>query len=1831
MKKVRLKKKYITRILFTIFLLAIITTIGIRFMPNVKAEVTTHVVSPGAGTLEKAIAAAKSGDILKLKSGSFTGLVSSGDKTVSIDKGLTIEGEGMGKTIIEVPLKITTSEKVTISDFSDSMAMVQTDFIYFKVDAEKADLNIKNVRIWGILRGDSNGLYPRHNATFVDISENANGANVTLQNCDFTKPGVNYGIHVQASNTNITLKKSIIMGRNAIQLENGSNNTFNVTENSTISGPSSIYTEKNTITIKKQTNLHFNVDNSKIIATIPSDKGATTMFNFTDDKSTNTLITIKNNSEIIDQDTTSSKGGIIFGFASNYTPADNNKITIDNTSKMYILNLKSSYGDDGTKASIPIERKYSVVNAAAIIGLYDKDGNGEIKFYNEKDNINSSTVPSLKESPYIEEKDIAGSRFKGWFKNFDGENYSDQYTKVGDDYPTVVKSQNMDLYPKFVKLVKVKFGQDGVEEAIEAGQNLTAIPDIDNKLLALKNASQTLKGYIMHGATGGNISETVTPENLAALKNIAITEDVTIEALHKVTVKVNESASFELEVGQTINELSPSDKEKYELAKLNSREANEFSRLVYKKDDKVTDETFVETNPINENIELVTKHYALVTFGEGNPYQVEEDKKISTNQALTEAMNNVKNASLEFKQFKEFKDSSNKTVTTESTITKTTTITPYYTIDIKIDDKTYTIDEKATLSTLASKEQEIKEKLQALITNAGSKNFKGFVLSVTNSTEKENLDIDKNNTQEKLIETILNKSFSKNTTIYAEYNAVVTIECFDDICKDNNTFHVDTGTTLAALKENTNYLNAKYQQYATSEDKDERFYHFVDEEGHEFTEDTEIEKSLTLTPKYFAYVTIEDERITEKKYYVEQGKTIEDLVGEEAQNALAILRSSITASEEDINGVNLHFDKLVDSNNEDLPSKITKDITIKGLYHYDVIIVEDYDNPENSSQGTIHEGTKGLKVYKDQKLNTEEKNITSALEKLKASTNKKDGTRKFVSYLESTTNKEFKTEEELLNSVFNTHIYITAKVAYKVVIGDTEDYITEGKTISESPELTAALSNLKTRDDKIFAGWTIDDKDTSTDVNENTIINKSTTINAKYNVKVTINNQDFIIPEGKSLSDYSDQTAVDKALKELESATTTAGHNFKGYIDSDGKDFTKTTKVTKNTTIGTKYNIKIIINGTSGTKKFEIDSGKTLADIAKDTKYKDDYAKTKEKTDRKFSRFVDEKQQVIDEENTHFTENTTLTPIFSVTITIKDKKYYVDENATMESNPEIIEALKAFIVEGKQLSGYVYGTNTAITTTTPVNDNITITPVYSVKLTIKYGEEIIAEFEFNENLSVNETSQKTAIADALNTLKNRVTNDGYNYKNLMANNKEFTLDTKITENTIVTAKYNIMVTINGANGNEQFEIESGQTLADVAKSNTTGFSNVQKKENRKFLYFVVSDGKNTILNNDDKTYKFTKNTTLTSIYAVTVTIDGKEYTLREDKQLSSNTKIIEALKAYDKKDKRVIEYQDINGNVIATVEEINSKTDKPITTNIELVPKYVIDIEIVANETSKFTVPENTLLKDLGYQKPAKFKRFVDFASGVEVNENTKLTKHTKLKVIFGVNVSINGNNYNLDAFDTFKDLEKLAGALDDLQKLKEVPEGRVSFSRFVYIKDGKEIELKDDTVITEDITVIPKFTLEITIVYTNASEEKEELVKIELEEGRTIGDLTTKELEKLNKKLREIEEQLEKEGKHSFKFSKFITEDNKDIDMKTTTFNTPTTIEAIFEYKAESSPVNPNNPNENNKYPEKEPAPNTGVENTKKDISAVIYTIITMLITMGGSFCGYKIYKKNN
>lgn len=1774
---------------------------------------TTKDVTPGAGTLKKAVEGASDGDILRLKAGSYTGNWNEG-REVNIDKSITIEGAGVGNTTIDVPLKITAADKeVTLKNFGSSIIDVEKNFVYVSVD-QKTKLTIENVSIWGILRGE-NGIYPVHDATGISIKPEANGSEITLNNLNLAKPGVHYGILNKASNTTITLDRgSMVEGRTTIQFDEGSGNKLNVQGDAEVAGPSSLYTDNECIVINRQTGLEINLDNGKVAATMSKGSGVAKVFAI-DAESTGTKINLKNGSSISYQarDGRTNIASTIFDFDPTTTTDKGHEITLDNTSRLYRSVYDNRY-QEVRRENVEVEHEYSVLNNAAVVGVFDKDGGRTIKIYD-----NETPIEEVENKKYSNESK-EGYNFKGWFKRFDGENYTDEFAKLGDEsYPKAVTGTNMDLYPKFLKRVKVKIGVE--DFVLEEGQNLNNIQgvDVDAKLEALKEDDRNFRGYVMHGETGGGIS--LTTENIEELKQQIITEDVIIEAIHDVTIKVN-NESFRLDVGQTVADIA--DKDAYQAAKLDGQEEKYFSRLVY----EGKDTTFEENTPINNNIEVVTKHYLTVKI-EGNDaeYLVEEGKRISEDKygTLTRDLTAIQEAPVENKTFGRFIDSNNENaeVNLESyTINKNATIKPIYTVKVRIGAHDYTLDEGQKLSQHTDHEQiEAELKQLAQDVKAAGQELKGFVLS-SGGTE-ELIEANNSDSDEK-ITNILDKEIKGNTDIYAKYMAKITIKCPESACDgEQKEFEVETGSKLIDLLETAkraDYEKAKYQNYESdAENRDERFAGFVVEgTGEVFAENQEIEKSLTLTPKYYAFVTIDDERPNVGgKYKIEIGKDLDEMVPMSGQVAdtmtvLATLRSDIAPEvgadgQIDPNAEDLHFDKLVRSGTKELLDEtITEDISIQGLYHYDVIVVEDYDNP-NQDFGGVDSGLYGFKVYRGEGLgDVEPENLSkveSALRRLMETATELEQGRRFYRFYDEKLNVTYD-GDALKNKIFNRHLYITAKVEYKVAVegDDSEYYVVDGDTIGSSEAIKGAMKALEEVADKKFTSYTLNGSlMQEADLLNTAVTNGTNKIDAKYNVIVTIGDETFEIAEGESLNslEETDKQRAEAALQKLENEVKNKEQEFKGYSVAESLEEVMGYNFSQNTEVAAKAAIKVTIDRNEVGS--DLQTGDKLAEKVDLSTYKNN-----REDGRVFSRFVNAKGETFDE-NAPLAKNEDLTTKYAFVVTIDgDDSYRSEEGTLLNQDAKIAGKLAELkIAKPEKTFGRFEDEDTEeeVAEDQILTKNVKIKPIYMV--TIMIGEQ---PYVIDEGGSLNDLVADRNLVSQLNALENP---DNKKFAKYVVDGHELDHDglmsRKFNDNATVTVKYNVEVKIGG----QSVILPEGTKYADATEL-ISMINNLEVPGNKARVAYVVDGGSRQL--SDD--YIFDVNTELAPKYYVTLKFEG----IDEAAELVEGSEVKDATDLVAKLTQPNKDFKEFEGG---------KNLDTVISENTTLKPLYTVTVTVKNHDGASklYTVDEGTTLQNLidgPYEEPEGFKRFEDL-DGNELQLSDELHEHKTIIPIYGITVTLpDGAGETLESGQSLKDLgeEKLSNAKLDV-------EGR-KFSRFVNAKTGQTVT--EDEPLYESLAIDPRFLNKVTITAQDDNGQPVEgskTLELELEEGLPLSGLSEDQKQKLQDWINENRTLLEKAGRPSYDLAYYLDE-NGDVMQADKVLKNNDNLTAVFAYTPDPTPLPELNLEDGTNNAA---APDTGAETVSQESANVGSAIITILAILGigaSAIIAYQWYKKS-
>ena len=254
-------------------------------------------------------------------------------------------------------------------------------------------------------------------------------------------------------------------------------------------------------------------------------------------------------------------------------------------------------------------------------------------------------------------------------------------------------------------------------------------------------------------------------------------------------------------------------------------------------------------------------------------------------------------------------------------------------------------------------------------------------------------------------------------------------------------------------------------------------------------------------------------------------------------------------------------------------------------------------------------------------------------------------------------------------------------------------------------------------------------------------------------------------------------------------------------------------------------------------KDFELEENTKLTDIEGN----EDLNNILNPINKTFKEFVDLDDNTY-QKDTIFKENIELISKYTITVTIGDEEFILDENSNLESlTGEAKVRLEAITKRSdKNFNGFKEN----VRLDSNLNQNITLTPTYTV--TVKIGEE---EFTINEG--------ETLSGDALEALEALKTlHEDLTFKRFETIDKEeFDVNEPITENTEVIAVFKITVTI----GDQEFELETGETLNDLDEEGKKALEELKNnhEKGQKFSKFIDSSSEDedviyedTILNNN---------------------------------------------------------------------------------------------------------------------------------------------------------------------------------------------------------------------------------------------------------------------------------------------------------------------------------------------------------------------------------------------
>ncbi len=948
--------------------------------------------------------------------------------------------------------------------------------------------------------------------------------------------------------------------------------------------------------------------------------------------------------------------------------------------------------------------------------------------------------------------------------------------------------------------ITIKSDSQSTEKYIEEGSILSSSKDIINALKELGNVQHKhLKEYY---------NETEKRHiTFKDLETYQITKDSVIVGRYEVKVTIEED-------GETKRVITIDEKNN-----LSSASGDDKKYLEDLKDDpyfagfiKGSDEFNMDTE-VSEDITISIKRNVKITIN-GTDYYLEKGKNFGESSSILDALkelSNVKDKALKH-YYNETDHSPILFDEVESFIaTKDIVITPRYTVEVTIIDgnenKVIIIDENQGLETATSEDKEYLDNLvnddlyfsrfvdedgntfttntpvthditlkvmrNNKVTIAGKDYYleKGLKLSekveITNALETLKNVQGKHFKEYYVGEDVITKDYkpTKDIVIKAHYTVVVTI--------DGEEFTIDEGESIKDIKgadlERLNKL--KNGKYFASYLKD----------GQEFADSTAISEDTTLTIKRNVKVVVNDTEF----YVLKDSKLCDDT---NLNNAL----------EELAKGTNKQFKTYYDVTNErivDIQSKADKDMVIVAQFTVNVVIdgetftidegksIKDIEGSDLERLNTLKNGIYFSRYLKDNETFKEDtkimenttltikRNVKVIIEdkdyyvedglKLKDNADvvkaleaaKNLATKQFMEFCDVDTQEKI---EDPLELEAKEDLKIKARYKIDVKING-KDYILEENSTLESLPLDAKeeLQKMREVSNKQFVKF-IDKNGNDVDFNKTLLENLE--IIPTYNVKVTIDDEEFIIPEGKSLKDIEGSD-----LERLN--TLKNGKYFSRYL-KDNETFKEDTKITENTILTIKRNVKVVID-----KDYYLEKGNKLSS---DKAIVDALKGLKKVTNKQFKEYVKDDKVLENPLELVANDDMVITANYEIEVTIDDKKYTLQEGQSLNDlEKEVLDKLKE-IMKKDTFAKFVNSKNEEILLDTKLMENTTINAKYNVL--VKIGDD---KFIVTEGMTLNDLSKEDKLR--LEELKNNHAESlkFKGYKNVKTG-EEFTDKTPIT-------------------------------------------------------------------------------------------------------------------------------------------------------------------------------------------------------------------------------------------------------------------------------------------------------------------------------------------------------------------------------------------------------------------------------------------------------------------
>ena len=610
------------------------------------------------------------------------------------------------------------------------------------------------------------------------------------------------------------------------------------------------------------------------------------------------------------------------------------------------------------------------------------------------------------------------------------------------------------------------------------------------------------------------------------------------------------------------------------------------------------------------------------------------------------------------------------------------------------------------------------------------------------------------------------------------------------------------------------------------------------------------------------------------------------------------------------------------------------------------------------------------------------------------------------------------------------------------------------------------------------------------------------TIESKYNVNSNYAVIGIFDKDGNCTIKVYDKGGLVDGIEELPE-TQDDDYSWFKKIAGDTLEFDTKETVTQNMDLHpvSKEKVNLYVNDTC----YEVIKGISFSDaLSKDPSLKEVIDNIR-KNDR-FIRFVDQNGSDV-KDDTIIIEETTIIPKY----TVKVKVTYNESSEEFElENGSFLADLSESLAKyekttNKTFAKFINVNNKAenITKNTVVNEDIEITPIYNVS--VKVGKET---FELEEGKTLNDLSSSQK-----EKLESEVSVDKKVFRNEFENSENEIVDysTKIFENTELTPKYNVVVTVVKLDKTEKkFTLKEGQTLRSLGADVINQIEEFIT-ESVNFEHFINDNGE--IVDYDKP---INESTQFIPIYnqTITVTINGtnktENYILNEGENLNSLDESTQnEIKDLVKKDNKDLAYFiDSEGNKVDFTTSIAKRTTlTPVyKITVTVKPQYDSQVELEMLERSSLSTLEETLRQQFEEKTNKDFKGYYDL-DGNLIDVASTFSEHVTIIPKYDIHVKVQKDD------GTYEDIKVEEGStLKGMANKLEQFESGVKNKQFDRYVDEENQDISEEKVLTENIVIIPKYNINVTI-----KKSDETTVSFDVPEDFVLHRLTEDQMDTLN------------------------------------------------------------------------------------------------------------------